>query len=105
MLQIHPAGLRTVRADKRISQFTPPGKGIIHKCAVNSNQVAIALMDNSIIYFELDAVGQLQERAKPDMGGGVIGALDLVSACILIPYLTLPSPYRTLAVSSARSTW
>lgn len=80
LLQIHPAGLRTVRADKRISQFTPPGKGIISKCAVNSNQVVIALMDNSMIYFELDAVGQLQERAKPEMGGGEIGALDLAPA-------------------------
>ena len=37
----------------------------------------IGLLDHSIIYFELDAIGQLQERAKPEMGGGVIGALDL----------------------------
>jgi len=56
LLQIHPAGLRTVRADKRISQFTPPGKGIIHKCAVNSNQVTFALAHRSTIFFELDAL-------------------------------------------------
>ena len=37
----------------------------------------IGLVDHSIIYFELDAVGQLQERAKPEMGGGIVGALDL----------------------------
>jgi len=77
LLQVHPGGLRTVRSDKRISQFTPPGKGTICKVAVTQTQVVIAMIDNSIIYFELDAVGQLQERAKPEMGGGQIGALDL----------------------------
>ena len=80
LLQVHPSGLRTVRSDKRISQFTPPGKGVICRVAVNQSQVVIGLTDNSIIYFELDAVNQLQERAKPETGGGLIAALDLAPA-------------------------
>ena len=46
--------------------------------AVNSSQVVIGLQDQSIIYFELDAVGQLQERAKPEMGGGVVRVRERV---------------------------
>eukprot|EP00960_Hanusia_phi_P037491 752990-Hanusia_phi.AAC.6 len=77
LLQVHPNGLRTVRSDKRISQFTPPNKGIINLVAVNQQQVVVALADHTMIYFELDAVGQLQEKAKPEIGGGQIAALDI----------------------------
>jgi len=78
LLQIHPNGIRRIRSDRRINEFTPPNKGVISKVAVNQRQVAIALTDNSIIYFELDAANQLEERAKPEIGGEV-AALDLAS--------------------------
>jgi hypothetical protein len=41
LLQVHGGGLRTVRSDKRISQFTPPGKAVITKVAVNPSQVVL----------------------------------------------------------------
>jgi len=78
LLQVHPGGIRRIRSDRRINEFTPPGKGTISKVAVNQRQVAIALMDNSIIYFELDQANQLEERAKPDLGGQV-AAMDLAA--------------------------
>jgi splicing factor 3B subunit 3 len=76
LLQVHPGGIRRIRSDRRINEFTPPNKGVISKVAVNQRQVAIALTDNSIIYFELDAANQLEERAKPEIAGQV-AALDL----------------------------
>ena len=78
LLQIHPNGIRRIRSDGRINEFTPPNKGVISKVAVNQRQVAIALQDNSIIYFELDAANQLEERAKPAIGGQV-AAIDLAA--------------------------
>ena len=76
LLQVHPNGIRRIRSDKRINEWTPPNKGVIAKVAVNQRQVAIAMQDNSIIYFELDQANQLEERAKPSVAGE-IAAMDM----------------------------
>lgn len=76
LLQVHPNGIRRIRSDKRINEWTPPNKGLISKVAVNQRQVAIAMQDNSIIYFELDAANQLEEKAKPSVAGE-IAAMDM----------------------------
>lgn len=59
--QIFPQGIRHIRADRRINEWKAPGKHTITQTAVNSRQVAIALSGNEIVYFELDAAGQLNE--------------------------------------------
>lgn len=78
LLQIHPQGMRRVRPDRRVQEFSTPNKGIISKAAVNGRQVAIALTDNSIIYWELDETNSLAEKAKPDPMGEV-AAMDIMA--------------------------
>ena len=56
-----PQGIRHIRADKRINEWKAPGKHEITHTAVNARQVAIALSSTEIVYFELDAAGQLNE--------------------------------------------
>lgn len=76
LLQVYSAGIRHIRADKRISEWKAPGKRIIEKAAVNSRQVAISLAGGEIVYFELDATGTLMEMGSLDLGREV-SSLDL----------------------------
>lgn len=61
LVQIHPDGIRHIHADKRVSEWRTPFKRQIVKCALNQRQVAIALSNHEILYFELDTTGQLNE--------------------------------------------
>ena len=68
MMQVHPTGIRHVRADGRATEWKPPkGKPILH-AAANNRQVVLALSGGEVIYFELDASGALAEMDKKDMG-------------------------------------
>lgn len=68
LVQVHPNGIRHIRADKRINEWrTPRGKNIV-KCAVNQRQVVVALAGGDLIYFELDATGALVESEKVELG-------------------------------------
>eukprot|EP00053_Salpingoeca_punica_P015507 m.143210 g.143210 ORF g.143210 m.143210 type:complete len:1195 (+) comp16736_c0_seq1:55-3639(+) len=60
-IQVHASGIRHIRADKRVSEWTAPNGRYITHCAVNEKQVAIALDRTEIVYFELDRAGQLIE--------------------------------------------
>lgn len=68
LLQIHPAGIRLVRADRRINEWKTPGKKEIVVCAVNQRQVVIGLTDGELVYFELDKMGQLMDVHRKEMG-------------------------------------
>lgn len=61
LVQIHPDGIRHIHADKRVSEWRAPLKRQIVKCALNQRQVAIALSNHEILYFEMDTTGQLNE--------------------------------------------
>jgi len=76
LLQIHPGGLRHIKTDKRINEWRTPGRKQISKCTCNSKQVVIALTGGEVIYFELDAVGQLIEVEKLETTGD-IACLDI----------------------------
>ena len=39
MLQVHPGGLRHIRADRRINEWRAPGRRTITKAATNERQV------------------------------------------------------------------
>ena len=54
-------GIRHIRSDLRISEWKTPQKRPIERCTANSRQVVIALSGGQLIYFELDAAGQLTE--------------------------------------------
>lgn len=61
LVQIYPDGIRHIRADKRVNEWRTSEKKTITKCAVNQRQVVIALTGGELVYFEMDASGQLNE--------------------------------------------
>ncbi|VDK31675.1 unnamed protein product [Taenia asiatica] len=64
LVQVYPDGIRHIRADKRINVWRTPGKKTIQRCAVNRRQVVIALTGGELVYFEMDATGQLNEYTE-----------------------------------------
>ena len=44
LVQVHPSGIRHIRADKRINEWKPPGKKTIVKAALNERQVNLSPM-------------------------------------------------------------
>lgn len=71
LLQIHPAGLRHIRGDKRINEWKTPGKKTIVTSAVNSRQVVIGLTGGELVYFELDNSGQLMDVHRKELRGDI----------------------------------
>ena len=71
ILQVHPQGLRHIRADKRVNEWRAPGRRTITKAATNERQVVISLSGGECIYFEQDTMGQLVETEKKEMSGDV----------------------------------
>ena len=76
LLQVHANGIRHIRPDQRTSEWKTPGRRIIERAAANSRQVVISLAGGEIIYFELDAAGQLMEMGTLDLGKEV-SCLDM----------------------------
>ncbi len=70
-MQVHPQGLRHIRADKRVNEWRAPGRRTITKAATNERQVVISLSGGECIYFEQDTMGQLVETEKKEMSGDV----------------------------------
>ena len=71
VLQVHPQGLRHIRADKRVNEWRAPGRRTITKAATNERQTVISLSGGECIYFEQDTMGQLVETEKKEMSGDV----------------------------------
>jgi len=76
LIQVHPSGIRHIRGDKRIHEWKTPGKKTIVHATSNERQVVIALSGGDILYFELDAMGQLMDVDKKFMGREV-ACLDI----------------------------
>ncbi|GMK57012.1 hypothetical protein CspeluHIS016_0308520 [Cutaneotrichosporon spelunceum] len=61
LLQVHPYGLRHIRAADRVDEWPcPPGTTIV-SATTNTRQVVIALSTAELVYFELDDEGSLSE--------------------------------------------
>jgi splicing factor 3B subunit 3 len=61
LLQVHPYGLRHIRAADRVDEWQcPPGTTIV-AATTNKRQVVIALSTAELVYFELDPEGSLSE--------------------------------------------
>lgn len=71
ILQVHPNGIRHIRADRRINEWKTPGKKTITQCAVNRRQVVVALTGGELVYFELDKMGQLMDVHRKEAGADV----------------------------------
>eukprot|EP00842_Homolaphlyctis_polyrhiza_P007012 jgi/Hompol1/8/HPOL_001304-RA len=61
LVQVYPQGIRYIRSDKRVSEWRAPGNQTITRAACSQRQVAIALSNGEIVYFELDSGGHLNE--------------------------------------------
>ena len=66
--QVHGGGLRHIRADRRVNEWRAPGRRTITKAATNERQAVIVLSGGELLYFELDAAGQLQVRPRVQPG-------------------------------------
>jgi len=76
LIQVHNYGIRHIPAEGITTEWKTPGRGAIQFAAANTRQVAVALAGGEIIYFELDAAGQLIEMGSIDMGKEV-SSLDI----------------------------
>ncbi|EFA76732.1 CPSF domain-containing protein [Heterostelium album PN500] len=66
IIQVFPHGIRHIKGDRRINEWRAPGRKTISLATSNATQVVIALGGGEVIYFELDAAGNLSEVAKKE---------------------------------------
>ncbi|RKP05741.1 CPSF A subunit region-domain-containing protein, partial [Thamnocephalis sphaerospora] len=80
LIQAHPEGVRHILADKRVNEWKPPAGRLIVCATANNRQAAVALNTGELVYFELDANGQLNEyQERVDTGVNVLSlALGIV---------------------------
>ena len=96
LLQAHAGGLRHVRGDKRVHEWKAPGRKPLTHAACNGQQAVVALAGGELYYFELDALGQLREVQKHDLG-------KEVAAVSLAPLAGVAARARFVAVADFES--
>lgn len=77
IIQVHPKGIRHIRADKHINEWQVPQHRTIVQAAANSRQAVVALSSAELVYFELDSDGQLNEYEDKKQMEGNVTALSL----------------------------
>ncbi|RHY15498.1 hypothetical protein DYB36_006057, partial [Aphanomyces astaci] len=76
IVQIHRQGFNHVRQYHGVMQFKAPGKKVIEKCSANARQVVLSMAGGTLIYFELNAAGDLAEVGRTETLGE-ISSLDI----------------------------
>ncbi|KAJ3440029.1 splicing factor 3b subunit [Anaeramoeba flamelloides] len=66
IIQIYPEGIRHLKSNGEIINWTTSGQEVIEQCTANSLQVVIYLSGGSLVYFELTENGNLPEKEKID---------------------------------------
>ena len=77
LIQVHPKGVRHIRADKKINEWPAPQHRSIVAATTNERQVAVALSSGEIIYFEMDTDGSLAEYDERREMTGTVTCLSL----------------------------
>lgn len=77
LIQIHPKGIRHIRADKRVNEWPAPQHRSIVAAATNERQIAVALSSGEIVYFEMDTDGSLNEYDERREMTGTVTCLGL----------------------------
>eukprot|EP01133_Synstelium_polycarpum_P001533 gene1533-1790_t len=67
IVQVHPHGIRHIKADRRVNEWRAPGRKTIMLATANSTQVVVALSGGELIYFEIDAASNLTEVLRRDL--------------------------------------
>lgn len=80
IVQVHPGGIRIVRAGGRAQEWQPGGHRQVRYAALNGVQVAVVLNDSELLYFELDTAGQLSLAESRPSDGAEIVAVALAPA-------------------------
>ncbi|KAG8528796.1 pre-mRNA-splicing factor rse1 [Bacidia gigantensis] len=78
LIQVHPRGIRHIRADKRVNEWPAPQHRSIVAATTNERQVAVALSSGEIVYFEMDPDdGSLAEYDEKFQMSGTVTCLSL----------------------------
>ncbi|KAI9055492.1 hypothetical protein LZ554_000445 [Drepanopeziza brunnea f. sp. 'monogermtubi'] len=77
LIQVHPKGIRHIRADRRVNEWAAPQHRSIVAAATNARQVAVALSSGEIVYFEMDSDGSLAEYDEKKEMSGTVTCLSL----------------------------
>jgi len=77
LIQVHPKGIRHIRADRRVNEWAAPQHRSIVAATTNERQVAIALSSGEIVYFEMDSDGSLAEYDEKKEMSGTVTCLSL----------------------------
>ena len=77
LLQVHSRGIRHIRADKQVNEWSAPQHRSIVTASTNERQVVVALSSGEIVYFEMDADGNLNEYDERREMTGTVTCLSL----------------------------
>ena len=77
LIQVHPKGIRHIRADRRVNEWAAPQHRSIVAATTNERQVAVALSSGEIVYFEMDSDGSLAEYDEKREMSGTVTCLSL----------------------------
>jgi splicing factor 3B subunit 3 len=77
LIQVHPKGIRHIRADRRVNEWAVPQHRSIVAATTNERQVAVALSSGEIVYFEMDSDGSLAEYDEKKEMSGTVTCLSL----------------------------
>jgi splicing factor 3B subunit 3 len=77
LIQVHPRGIRHIRADRRVNEWPAPQHRSIVAATTNERQVAVALSSGEIVYFEMDSDGSLAEYDEKREMSGTVTCLSL----------------------------
>ena len=103
LLQVHPYGLRHIRAADRVDEWSvPPGCSIV-AATTNKRQVVIALSTNELVYFELDPEGSLSEyQEKKSLSGNAtcLSISEVPEGRRRTPYLAVGCDDQTVHIIS-----
>ena len=78
LIQVHPRGIRHIRADRRVNEWPAPQHRSIVAATTNERQVAVALSSGEIVYFEMDPEdGSLAEYDEKREMSGTVTCLSL----------------------------
>ncbi len=77
LIQVHPKGIRHIRADRRVNEWPAPQHRSIVAATTNERQVAVALSSGEIVYFEMDTDGSLAEYDEKREMSGTVTCLSL----------------------------
>lgn len=92
LVQVTPTAIRHVKLNKTINDWTLGGQKIVTHATANECQVVVALDNSEILYFEINALGDLFEAAQRrivPLGIECISIGNLSETAVKFPFLAV----------------